>query len=210
MKRLTVIVCGDNHELATHKRAFRSTEIVLNTDTGEMRRGPGMWSALKPWVRTGQEHTMVTAAVTTNVTIATALTAGASFGGVTLSAGQKVLLMGQSDAKQNGIYTVSGSPARTPEFATMDLLAGKIVGVSGGTLAGRVYVCTNDGASEIGVDDVVFTVFDPTPIVLQQRGQFTRVPAIDPVLDTDVLILERADGSKGRVTAAVLKTYMIA
>ena len=207
MKRLVEVVCGNNHELTTHKRAFLSTHIVFNTDTGEMRRGPGLWSQLAPWVRGGQEHALVSAAVTTNVTIATALNAGDSLGGVTLTAGQQVLLMGQSDAKQNGIYTVAASPARTPEFATMDQLAGKIIGVSGGTLAGRNYINVNSGG-DVGVDNIVFIPFNPAPVVLGTRGQFTTVAAVDPVLDTDIFLLERADGSKARVTAAVLKAYV--
>lgn len=207
MDRLVEIVVGRNDELTTHKYAFSSHEIVLNQDTGELRRGPGMWSQLKPWVRAGQVHVLVAAASTTNVTISSGVNAGDSLGGITLVAGQQVLLMGQSDAKQNGIYTVAPSPARTPEFATMAQLAGKIVGVSGGTLAGRNYINMNDGGT-IGTDNVVFHPWNPSPVTLGTRGQFATVPEANPVLNTDVFLIERADGSKARVTAAVLKTYM--
>ena len=54
----------------------------------------------------------VRCATTANITIATALNAGDSIDGVTLAAGDRVLVKNQTTASQNGIYIVSDSPAR--------------------------------------------------------------------------------------------------
>lgn len=209
MDRLVVIVTGTNDELCRHKRPFASNELVYNTDTCEFRRGPGMWQQLQPWTRLNQAHHQVAAASLANVTIATALNAGDTLSGVTLVAGYQVLLMGQTDATENGIYTVAASPARTPEFTEMDDLAGKIIEVTGGTYASKLYRNTNIGGT-IGSQAVTFVPFNPEYLQLDSIGALTRVPSITTVLDTDVILLQRADGSLGRCTAAALKTYVTA
>lgn len=207
MDRLVEIVVGTNDELSSHTRPFGKNELVFNVDTCEFRRGPGMWSQLKPWTRLDQAHVSVTAASLTNVTIATGINVGDSLGGVTLAAGNTVLLMGQTDPTENGIYTAAASPARTPEFTEMKDIAGKLVEVIGGTHASKLFINTNIGGT-IGSQAVTFVPFNPEYLQLDSIGAFTRTPSITTVLDTDVILLQRADGSLGRCTAAALKTYV--
>ena len=94
--------------------------------------------------------------VTTDVTIVTALNAGDSAGGVTLASGDRVLLIGQADASENGIYQAGDAPSRTSDFDASDEVAGAIVYVKEGTGAGSLYRCTNTDEPVIDTDNLTF------------------------------------------------------
>lgn len=73
--------------------------------------------------------------------------AGMTLDGVVLAAGNVVLIKGQSDASQNGLYVVQtgAAPTRHPSYQTNDSLAGILVSVLEGTLnANSVWVSTGD------------------------------------------------------------------
>lgn len=105
---------------------------------------------------------VVSVAVTSDVPIVSALEDGDVLAGVTLSTGDRVLLMGQTDATENGIYVVqaSGAAVRATDFdnGAADNIAGCYVPVSDVTSVnnGRIFRCTNTTAPTIGSDSINF------------------------------------------------------
>ena len=88
----------------------------------------------------------VQAATTSNVTLATALVAGQAIDSITLVAGDRVLLAGQTTGSQNGIYVVqaSGAAVRALDFDEGAELCGSYIPVIKGTTnAGKLFKCTN-------------------------------------------------------------------
>lgn len=92
---------------------------------------------------------------TANVDLANDLAVGATVSGVTLAAGDRILVMGQTDATQNGIY-VAGSPAtRSADFGTGAATGGAFV-FSEDTGAG--FLSASDGV--VGTDAITFSQFN--------------------------------------------------
>lgn len=114
-------------------------------------RAAGLWAYNGTgWVQiTGvryQEFThkarfTVRAASTANVTLASQVENGDSFGGVTLATNDLVLLKNQTDTTQNGVYVVqaSGAPVRSTSYDTAAELSQAQIYVSSGTNAGNIY-----------------------------------------------------------------------
>lgn len=100
--------------------------------------------------------------VGTNITIATALEAGDVIDNVTLAAGMRVLVNGQTSQAENGIYVVqaSGGPIRALDFDTaVEVASGDFIFVSSGDVyANTGWVQTNSPAT-IGSDAISFTQF---------------------------------------------------
>lgn len=96
----------------------------------------------------------------TAVTLASAVENGDAIGGVTLATGDRVLLVGQADPKENGIYVVkaSGAPDRAEDAATGAALGGRAVAVTEGDWFGTVWVCqgSNSGPAVVGVSNLAF------------------------------------------------------
>lgn len=101
----------------------------------------------------------VVAASTANVTVAST---PSSIDGVSISAGDRVLLKNQSDAKENGIYVAgeSGAPmSRAGDAQTSAQLNNATVLVSRGTAnADSAWTQTADGP-DVGTDDLTFVQF---------------------------------------------------
>jgi hypothetical protein len=100
----------------------------------------------------------VKVATTANVNINSP---GATIDGVTLSTGDRVLLMGQTDPKQNGIYVFNGASnplTRAPDANTGSELTGAVVIVLEGSYAGTTWrqVTVNP---VIGTDNIVWQQF---------------------------------------------------
>ena len=107
-------------------------------------------------------RTIVRVATTGNVTISSALQSGQTIDGISLSNGDKVLVKSQSNQTQNGVYIVAGSPARDPEFDTVDELAGQMIIVKEGSInADSFFLCTTDSGS-IGSANITFTQVTPS------------------------------------------------
>lgn len=108
-------------------------------------------------------HPSVVAATSANVNLATALEAGDVIDGVTLVAGDRVLVKSQTNAAQNGIYVVqaSGAAVRAADFdAPAEVDGGDFVFVTGGTLYDNTgWVQTTVGVTVIGTDPIQFTQF---------------------------------------------------
>jgi hypothetical protein len=106
-------------------------------------------------------HPAARAAILTNVAIATALENGDTAGGVTLATGDRILLNGQTNGAENGIYVVqaSGAALRAADFDTaLEVDSGDFIFVSAGTYANTGWVQTLKPAT-IGSDPISFTQF---------------------------------------------------
>ena len=110
---------------------------------------------------------VVEATSTANVVIASALEAGDAIDGVTLVAGDQVLLKDQSTASQNGIYTAVGSGAgaasRSTEYNTIDEISGQMVVANQGTANDNtIWLCTTNSSASLGSDSITFTKITPS------------------------------------------------
>ncbi|CAB4157802.1 hypothetical protein UFOVP694_49 [uncultured Caudovirales phage] len=107
-------------------------------------------------------HASCIAATTANVNLANALEAGDIIDGVTLVAGDRVLVKNQSTASQNGIYVVqaTGAAVRATDFDTpTEIVPGDFVFVSGGTNYDNTGWVQTDKVTTVGTDPINFTQF---------------------------------------------------
>lgn len=104
---------------------------------------------------------------------------GTNVDGVTLAVGNRILLAGQGDPVENGIYTVASSlpPVRSTDFAVGAQVSNTTAYVESGTVSGGLtFVVTNASSSDVvGTDALIFTKFSgngsPTAgIGLTQNG----------------------------------------
>lgn len=96
---------------------------------------------------------------TTNVTVS-GLNAGDTLDGVTLKNWMRVLLTGQSDATENGVYLIGQTaPARrAPDCCTpASIFAGKSYRCTRGTYAGRVWTCATTDDIAVGTTSIVWS-----------------------------------------------------
>ena len=123
------------------------------------------------------------AATTANVSLTNGLEAGDSIDGVTLVAGDRVLVKDQSTATENGLYlaVASGAASRDPEHDTIAELSGGMIVVNQGTVNdNKIFLCTTDSTGSIGSTNITYTVVTPsntgtvTSVGLTQSGtEFT-------------------------------------
>lgn len=100
------------------------------------------------------------AATTANITISTALNNGDTLDGVTLAAGDRVLVKDQSTGSQNGIYIVSASPARADDYSESIRIVASVIVVSEGTTNGdTAWLCTTNGPVTVGTTALVYAAF---------------------------------------------------
>lgn len=102
----------------------------------------------------------VRVATTGNLTISTGLNAGDTVDGVTLAAGDRVLVKDQSTGSQNGIYIAGATPARAFDFEEGAAAYGALIWVVAGTANGQtLWVCTNTTVPTIGTTVLTFAEF---------------------------------------------------
>ena len=109
----------------------------------------------------------VRVATTANITIATALNAGDTIDGVTLAAGDRVLVKDQSTGSQNGIYLAGVTPIRDFDMdqdASSSVPASEVMGaiiyvVAGTTNGGTFWRNTNTSAPTLGTTALTFVQF---------------------------------------------------
>jgi hypothetical protein len=104
-------------------------------------------------------------ATTGNVNLSNGLEAGDSIDGVTLVAGDRVLVKDQSTASENGLYLAvsSGSASRDPEHDTIAELSGGMVVVNqGSTNDNKIFLCTTDNTGSVGSTSITYTVITPS------------------------------------------------
>ena len=124
-------------------------------------------------------------ATTANVNLSNGLEAGDTIDGVTLVAGDRVLVKDQSTATENGLYLAVGSGAgaasRDPEYDTIAELSGGLIVVNqGSSNDNKIFLCTTDSTGSVGSTNITYTQVTPsntgtvTSIGLTQSGsEFT-------------------------------------
>ena len=107
-------------------------------------------------------HAAAVAATTSNVDLSTALEAGDVVDGVTLVAGDRVLVKSQSTTSQNGVYVVqaSGVAVRATDFDTpTEIVPGDFIFVAGGTLYNNTGWVQIEVVTTVGTSPIVFEQF---------------------------------------------------
>lgn len=118
-------------------------------------------AATKGYVDGKVEGLSPKAAVRAATTGSVTLSGTQTIDGVSLTAGDRVLVKNQSSAADNGVYIVGvGSWSRAPDADTWDKLVGAYVFATEGTTNGDLaFVCTSDGGGTLGSTNVDFDTF---------------------------------------------------
>ena len=157
-------------------------------------------------------------ASTANVSLtagSSGLEAGDAIDGVTLVAGDRVLLKNQTDASENGIYVAvasGGTPARSDDAnASVDVTSGMFVWVEEGTAnADQGYVLTTNNVITLNTTNLTFTQFSGAGQITAGNGMTKSGNTINVVPD-NVTLSVTADQIKlkGDVTATALGDLLI-
>ena len=181
---------------------------VTNTELGYL---DGVTSAVQTQIDTKAATTYVDNAVaglrtriiceaasTANVTISSGLEAGDTIDGITLVAGDQVLLKDQSTASQNGIYTAVGSGAgaasRSTNFDTIAELSGQMVVINqGSTNDNTIWLCTTNNTVTLDSDSIAFTKITPSnvgDVTLTGTQTLTNKTITSPIIDGNGAVFE--------------------
>ena len=119
--------------------------------------------AVNPGDATRTKNNSVRVATTTSGTLASSFEAGDTVDGVTLAAGDRILIKNQSTGSQNGIYVVnsSGAPTRASDMpvGTLDISSGYTILVQDGNLnSGTIWRITNASNPTIGTTALTFGI----------------------------------------------------
>ena len=207
MKRLVITVCGTSHELYMARSPFDSQDVVLNITTGEIRKGPGTWAELEPLAREATIDASVRVATASNTNISSGLNNGDTVDGVVVATGDRVLLMGQSSAYQNGVYVVGVTGIRATDFNTWDEHVHKVVQVEEGTYTDQCFECNVAKGGTLGSTTITWRRIHIGPVRLDRTAQFTPVATVTP-LGTDLVLVQRADGSMAKVLISAIGTLV--
>jgi len=160
----------------------------------------------------------VRVASTANVSLtsgSSGLEAGDAIDGVTLVAGDRVLLKNQTTASQNGIYVAvasNGTPARSEDAnASVDVTSGMFVWVEEGTAnADQGYVLTTNDTINLNTTSLTFTQFSGAGQITAGNGLTKSGNTINVVPD-NVTLSVTADEIKlkGDVTTTALGDLLI-
>ena len=116
--------------------------------------------------------------------------------GVVLSAGQRVLVAGQTVETNNGIYVAAaGAWARSADMPTGSNAAGAFTFVESGSgdLADSGWVCTNDSAnSTVGTDAILFTQFSGAGQITAGNGLTKTGNTLDVSVGNGIAIVSDA------------------
>jgi len=110
-------------------------------------------------------RTIAECATTANVNLTNGLEAGDAIDGITLVAGDRVLVKDQSTASENGLYLAvsSGAASRDPEHDSIAELSGGMVVVNqGSTNDNKIFLCTTDNTGSVGSTSITYTVITPS------------------------------------------------
>lgn len=90
---------------------------------------------------------------------------GLGIDGVTLAAGDRILIKNQNDATENGIYIVAsaGAPSRAPDADTGPSYANACVFVNEGLSARTMWMCDAQGLITLGTSDLHFSQIGNEP-----------------------------------------------
>ena len=110
-------------------------------------------------------RTIAECATTANVNLTNGLEAGDTIDGVTLVAGDRVLIKDQSTASENGLYLAvsSGAASRDPEHDSIAELSGGMVVVNQGSANdNKIFLCTTDNTGSVGSTSITYTQVTPS------------------------------------------------
>ena len=143
------------------------------------------------------------------------LEAGDTIDGVTLVAGDRVLLKNQTDASENGIYVAvasGGTPARSADAnASAEVTSGMFVWVEEGTANGdQGYVLTTNNVITLNTTDLTFTQFSGAGQITAGNGMTKSGNTINVVPDAVTLSVTADEIKlKGDVTTTALGDLLI-
>ena len=150
--------------------------------------------------------TSVVAATMVAGTLATSFSAGQTIDGVTLSAGQRILIKNQANGIENGIYTVTtGAPTRTADMGTGMFVNGAYTFVQSGTTnAGSGFVVINPiGSDVVGTNILNFTQFTGAGEITAGSGLAKSGNTLSTVVDGTTLEIV---GNTIRIASTALGT----
>ena len=143
------------------------------------------------------------------------LEAGDAIDGVTLVAGDRVLLKNQTDASENGIYVAvasGGTPARSADAnASVDVTSGMFVFVEEGTANGdQGYVLTTNNVITLNTTNLTFTQFSGAGQITAGNGMTKSANTLNVVPDAVTLSVTADEIKlKGDVTTTALGDLLI-
>ena len=143
------------------------------------------------------------------------LEAGDAIDGVTLVAGDRVLLKNQTDASDNGIYVAvasGGTPARSADAnASVDVTSGMFVFVEEGTANGdQGYVLTTNNVITLNTTNLTFTQFSGAGQITAGNGMTKSANTLNVVPDAVTLSVTADEIKlKGDVTTTALGDLLI-
>ena len=145
----------------------------------------------------------VRAATTTAGTLASSFANGSIIDGVTLVTGDRILLMGQANGYDNGIYTVNatGVPTRSTDAQTAAEVKGMVVAVLEGTVnVDAAFINTNTGSAiTLGTTVLTFTNFVTSNVPLASTTVAGKV-----ILSTVTLAEAKVDSAKALVASNLI------
>ncbi len=145
------------------------------------------------------------AATTANVNLTNGLEAGDSIDGVTLVAGDRVLVKDQSDATENGLYLAvsSGAASRDPEHDTIAELSGQMIVVNQGTSNdNKIFLCTTDSSATIGSSNITYSQVTPANVGTVTSVGVADAGASEFTTTSDLILVD--DGASGTNRKAAL------
>ena len=145
-------------------------------------------------------RTIAECATTANVNLSNGLEAGDTIDGVTLVAGDRVLVKDQSTDSENGLYLAvsSGAASRDPEHDSITELSGGMVVVNQGTANdNKIFLCTTDNTGSVGSTSITYTVVTPS-----NTGTVTSVGVADSGA-SEFTVGSSPVTSSGNITLAV-------
>jgi hypothetical protein len=179
----STVTTNSGTQTLTNKTLGSGTALSANLNAGTNKitnlgtPTDGTDAATKAYVDAVSEglhiHEAAKVYVGTNITIATDLEAGDIIDGVTLAAGMRVLVNGQTTQSQNGVYVVavSGGPTRALDFDTPnEVKSGDFIFVSSGTSYGNTGWVQTLSPATIGSDAISFTQFSGAGTYLAGAG----------------------------------------
>lgn len=168
----STVTTNSGTQTLTNKTLSTGTALSANLDAGTNKitnlgaPTSSTDAATKAYVDSVAEglhvHEAAKVYVGTNITIATDLEAGDVVDGVTLAAGMRVLVNGQTTQSQNGIYVIqpTGGPVRALDFDTpAEVKSGDFIFVSSGNNYGNTGWVQTLTPGTIGSDPISFTQF---------------------------------------------------
>jgi len=211
LNNLQIVTYTEAEWATTRKDQLLSKrQLAYNSTTGEFRIGPGKYATLKTLPGAIAPTASVRCATTANITIATALNAGDAIDGITLVAGDLVLVKDQTAPAENGVYVAGTTPARATAFDTYDEHAGVLVYVqAGSTLAGAYYRNIDAAGGTLGTTAINFLKSVGARLDLSALAPFTGIASKAAPVDGDIVLIQdsQAQGALKRITALALKTY---